>query len=829
MRTSSTTAAAHLIDRPRLRARVFGAGEAAAGGSRWAAPLVLLNAPGGYGKSTLAAQLREHARAAGAPADGLRVRTVRCAAPDRPTDGFWCRVRRHLDDDSVSAGRDETVAREWVFAHVGGLTAPVLLVLENYERVSEEETDLALLELCAIGRHLRLLVIARGVRVLDDPRYADRVLTIGTAELAFTEAETQEVAVRCGVEIGPGAPRIPGVDESLGLAAGWPLATVTVLQAEAQEGEHADPLAHTELLATFGAHIESAAFTAAEEVLACGFTAIIDQGSASLSLIRQVPDEALFAYPTLAAARLYLEFVDATVPPQRLWRTSELMYTGAKRRLKVDTDPRRELLIAHRMLEMVGERLRGNAPAALAIALDIETRLLAGGSVSAHGDSDTNRVRHGGPEAQPVLLEEIGFTAFMAGDSALARRAWQRLEALMRSKPGGQPAGGGLPGYGGVSPAHGDEVSRATSRHADWQLAALGGLSLVESNEGDFSLGARLLARADRLREESGAQAPALAWVNGEIARAHHAYQHCDEGKLHEAVSRISPWNDRIEQWPMVIMAQSEHLRWVRGVDWAIPFLRAGITQVENERHGVGVWGGYLALYQVMLNTTLGNFDVSRRMIAALPADNSYVQIEQARLALFSGDNVRALLGIQRLGPAGINLRQQMDRLLIATVAAWGCGSVDEAFASLRDACELVERCDLSMMLRTVPFEPLAEVAAAAREAGACDFTALIDSVPEPARCIARASLTGMERRALETMVSHPALAEAAVELDIAQATVKRHRLAVYRKLRVSGREEAIVQATRMGLLPAPAPRARVAPGPSSADSIGERRRIPGG
>ncbi|WP_191905669.1 AAA family ATPase [Microbacterium caowuchunii] len=539
-------------------------------------------------------------------------------------------------------------------------------------------------------------------------------------------------------------------------------------------------------LDAFRAYLRFSYLPEAERVLAANFTLITDHRATCLAALDPLTDDDLSTHPTLAAARFFLEFELATVSPKRLWHTSQLSYRGAQRRLEMNPDPDDPLYLAHRAQVMVGERVRGDAPAALAIAKEIEARL---SSPAGLVDGDPDDVPSHGPYTDPALLAEIAFTAFMGGDAGLARRAWQKLATLVELSPGSEAS------------ASRAGMTRSTVRHGPWLHVALSGLALVESNEGDFRQGAELLARSDDIREAHG-PGPALGWVNAEVVRAHHAYEFRRPDLLAQAVARISPWYDRIEQWPMVIMAEAESVRYQRGPDWALPHLRAAVTQVERERHGVGVWGGYLALYQAMLNTTSGNFATSKSMIDSLPAKNSFVQIEQARLALFRSDDVRALLTIQRLGTAALNLRQRIDALLIGAVAAWGCGRTQEAFVSLRDAGELIERCELSMMLRSVPFDPLVEIAAAARDAGVCDITTLIDSVPEAARCVRRESLTHMEQRALESMATHPALADAALALDIAPATVKRHRLAVYRKLRVGSREEAILQATRMGLLP---------------------------
>ena len=819
----------------------------------------------------------------------------------RSKPSFWRNLCAQLPTQTAAPDNsdDEAEAHEWVLNQVASLSAPLLLVIDSYHHVSDAQTDAALLDLSGASAFLRLWVLARSVRLLDGPLFADEVVTIGPDELAFDAEEIGALEARYDVA------SHPALQYALALAGGWPLAASAVLRAESRSapalsnslGAQQDPVSstnapalHAQLarlatdsldllndearvvmlaasvlgtisleqaadrlgttesealaqirpllehgllsltglthrtvfraqpaiqaglaaiavrsyseldramllrgsareraaadpLSALRMFLETSSFADAETVLAANFTSLTDRGEDCIRLLRPLTDETLHEYPTFAAAQLFLEFPDRTVAHERLHLVIQLMHSGALGRLESETHPGSPLSVAHRVQVMIGERLSGNVPRALTLALELEQLVMS----RAHSGYDAPGQDHtDGPGTQPVFLEELGFTAFMGGDSALARRVWQRLDTLMRV-----PESGFIPA---TSPG-------VTSRHAAWRLAALYGLAIVEANDGDFVVAAKIIAEADALQENSGVSAPSLSWINGEVARAHLAYEYLDSGLLTEAMKRVTPWNDRFEQWPMILMAEVEATRSLRGPDWAIPQLRSGISQIESARHGVGVWGGYLALYQVLLNTTLGNFTVSRRILRSLPQENLFVQIERARLALFSGDNVRALLEVQEIGLAGISKRQRIDKFLMAAVAAWACGRNVEAFEALRNAGELIERCGLSMMLRTIPFEPLRELAVAARAIGICDLVERIDQIPLPVRGVVREHLTGMEQRALETMVTHPTLATAAELLSIAPATMKRHRLAVYRKLQVGGRDEAILQATRMGLL----------------------------
>jgi DNA-binding CsgD family transcriptional regulator len=202
----------------------------------------------------------------------------------------------------------------------------------------------------------------------------------------------------------------------------------------------------------------------------------------------------------------------------------------------------------------------------------------------------------------------------------------------------------------------------------------------------------------------------------------------------------------------------------------------------------------------------LGDFTASKELLASLPDDFTFAQIEHARLALFSGDDVEALLLAQSIGNAGATKRQQLHRCLIATVAAWGCERQDEAFISIGNAARLLQSHGTPSLLWSVPFEPLREAALAAREAGVCDIVDTVDAIPEPARCRRYERLTEMELRTLEAIAEHRSAGQAATALFITPGTVKKHLAAVYRKLQAKGRDEAILQAARMGLLSGRAP-----------------------
>ena len=167
----------------------------------------------------------------------------------------------------------------------------------------------------------------------------------------------------------------------------------------------------------------------------------------------------------------------------------------------------------------------------------------------------------------------------------------------------------------------------------------------------------------------------------------------------------------------------------------------------------------------------------------------------------YTGDDVEALLKVQQIGTPGTTTRQRLTQALIAAVAAWNCKRTSEAFLSFDTAIELVERHGLRSTLRDVPHDMLRELAVAAQAAGVGDLVAAVDSIPEMLRSRRFERLTEMELRTLTAIAEHRNAGQAAAALFITPGTVKKHLASVYRKLRVNGRDEALLQASRMGLL----------------------------
>ena len=559
---------------------------------------------------------------------------------------------------------------------------------------------------------------------------------------------------------------------------------------------HADRAADLERTAPFAAfrlYCDAGRYEAAEAVLARHFIAITDEAGASTQLLRAAPEEVLLAHPTFAAALLFLELPETGVATETIDYLLGLWQQGLQRRLPEGAaTPPGPLHLPLLCQAMAANRLLGRLDEAQALMRQLESRLTSNrlDDPSAAPEQPPTVSSLGG--FLPVYCREAAALAIMTGDLDDGRRHLKRLqhwsERLIASSSQGASDAAGRAGSGL------DSGNR-------WLSAALGGLSFADLLDGDLRSCADALARLDDHAARTGAAAPGLSWVWAEIARAHLSYEVRDEELLQNATARLRPLARRLESWPLLAVAQAASVRNARPTCSALAHLRAGLAEIREAPQPSGSWDEYVLGYEIMLCTSLGDLPASAALLAAGSAESTLLRLERARFALFAGDDVEALLVAQHVGLPGTTKRQRADRFLISAVAAWSCDRRDDAFFMLREAAELLTRHRLPSTLQSVPYEPLRELAAAAREAGVCDLVDLVEQVPEPARAKRYGRLTEMELRTLQAIAQHRSANKAAAELFVTTGTVKKHLASVYRKLWVNGREEAILQAGRMGIL----------------------------
>lgn len=214
----------HHVTRPRLAERFA------------SAPVAVVEAGAGYGKSTLAAET-------GA---GLGVAFVLVPLEPRDADPgmFVIRLERALrragmSDLAASVAEASSDPEDAVDALIDALAArkdPVIVALDDAHFMAGPAASLASRLMRSIGAPHRLWLLARQLPVeLDDARRAGDVLTLETSDLAFTPDEAATLCARILGDEGPAA-------SLLNTAGGWPAALVMGALASSKGDAAADRL-----------------------------------------------------------------------------------------------------------------------------------------------------------------------------------------------------------------------------------------------------------------------------------------------------------------------------------------------------------------------------------------------------------------------------------------------------------------------------------------------------------------------------------------------------------------------------------------------------------
>lgn len=587
----------------------------------------------------------------------------------------------------------------------------------------------------------------------------------------------------------------------------------------------ATELAVTVPVSAFLMFCETEAFAEAESLLIRYFGMLVQEKSAIVPALRAIPRAALLAHPALTSARLFLETDSPEVPPATLNRLTVLLRRGVTHQLVAcavelgfwpaanetkfsgleSLTPAQSIeLLRSAPLPLLAQamtsaRLLGDRQGAYELASKLELRVAA---TPMHDASlATEAPPHpGGHELQGdggqssrwttlLYLHEIALTASDQGDFVQAHRVWAKLNSVAADLVA-QPR---------------REITAATNltemdvqTGQRWLLVALQGQAFTASLEGDLATAAQLLQKSDELAAHSGLLPPGPTWLHGAVTRAAIAAETGATDVLAEQASVLTLLCDRIEPWALLIIAEATAVQRDQGAQWALQHLEASLRLIGRQQPQPGEWRVRLAAVQAQLYSATGNFAAASKVISRMPSEHLSTAIERARMHLFSGNELQAIRITAAIGNSGTTLRQRTDRCLIRSVAAWQSGHAQEAEIAFGSALEHLRESALQSPLWGVPFDQLHSISDHVSSSFA---DRLLAEVPKAARAARYEKLTEMELRTLQTVADHGTTAATADAMFVTLATVKKHLNSVYRKLRVRNRAEALLQASRMGLL----------------------------
>jgi LuxR family transcriptional regulator, maltose regulon positive regulatory protein len=728
------------------------------------AQVVLLVAPAGYGKTSFLAQWAESPELAGEGVQSTWValepwhdnplalmREIVCALGS--VEPFTPDLQAELD----RIGEPEAAMRRLpaLAAALEARTRPTLLILDDLQSL---RSTTALQVVATVAEHLpdgtRLALASRSRPDLPLGRLrAHRALVeLGARDLAMSAPEANTVLKRVGVKIDG-----EGMSQLMGRCEGWPAALyLAALSLREEPGQTGAPVAFSggdEVVAEFlrdeflrhlsGAELELLVHSSVCEVLCAPLCDALLAGpsAASTSPAPHTPGDR----PGLrqGSARLLERLARGPLPFEAVDRAHERY--------------RCHPLLRDALLAELGRA--GPEPLALAHAR-------ARAWYAAHGDTDA-AIAH----------------AIAAGDArAAGELMWEHLPDYI-------PVG-----RNDVLQAHlralSEEQIAATPTLA--LSAAHSALSLGELRRAErYALaGAAALAHAPARSKPSSLRA-GIAAIEAAVARDGLAPMACEAAKAHEAEDEHSPWQPTFS----LLLGVSAHLTGDRAL--AREHLREG----------------------------------ARRGAVASP---SIEMLCLTQLALVSAEENDVEGAVEEVGEAAAQMRRHS--LCAYPIAALTyavradllarVGHVDEAKGEAAHAARLLVRLDdfipwygaETRISLSRAYARLGEVALArallaqasrlARRVGDATVLAgwlehgweLVDSAA-CTRLSGSSALTIAELRVLRFLPSHLSFPEVGARLQVSTNTIKTQAHAVYRKLDVSSRSQAVARAREIGLL----------------------------
>lgn len=820
-------------------------------------PLLLVHAPAGYGKSVAALHLTTALRER-----GVAVGSLSCP---READGgsgapaLWAAMSEALDGDGSANTFEKLVSK------AARLAEPLVLVLDDYQWVTGMETDLMLAKLLTGAPGLSLVVISRRLVALDGPMVRSHVTTVSLTEeqLRFSEEETARFAEQHGIvrrelhralqEFCDGWPLVvsgvireldpaANVDHMIETASRYAQQMFDMFRSAksrrvllaALAGDAATPrriaklvkldpaecLATLASLETYGMvrrvwHGDGQRFlahagvrrplarlaveefgeqrlrrwqvknalevadivpeTAYATLLGCGayaeaadlltrrFLTLMSRPEPLLHLMRGVPEPVLFDVSVFIACRLLLEQLDPDSDPamvKKLFERLRLRVAADLAEDGIEGDLARQLVALGALA--VAERMRGSGDS-LRLARELQRRLDAN-----RGDRLAALER-----TLSFMYAVAAFGGHVNGDLDLTERAFRATLAVAERLG-----------------------------NADEQLRGLYGLASTAAFAGRMGDAERYLERADAFAEATSAAPPHMSWTHRELARMLVAIERVDAAAFDDSLAVVLPRLDRIEQWPLFLIAEVSMERLVRGERRAFEMMERRKRQIGGLFTAAPFMRASLDAGIATMHMLVGDYAQAERRLAELPEAHPKAGLARARLRLLMGDPERARARAARVRGGAAQPRYVCDALLLIAVAAAQLDDLDGALDAAAEATAVMAENGFWSPVGLVPYSKISAVAELLAERRGDDrLRAAVAAIPEIARFEPLEDLSRAERRIIAALPEHETIAAIAEELFLSQNTVKSHLKNVYRKLRVTKRIEAIERARQIGLI----------------------------
>lgn len=282
------------------------------------------------------------------------------------------------------------------------------------------------------------------------------------------------------------------------------------------------------------------------------------------------------------------------------------------------------------------------------------------------------------------------------------------------------------------------------------------------------------------------------------------ALVHLEDHRLDAAekeLEQVRPHWPTVEMWPLVLYVWTLQQWHASGPVAALRTLEDSRAEKAGRPLGAAMRATLTALHSELLLAVGRPAEAARLIPSRTVRSYPRLTVARARHLLMDGNYGRALaLTATREHEHRTTPRDRLHLRLIASAARLRSGDDVGATQSFEDAIDLASRTGLRSPFASMPRPDFVSLATAVRGG-----EALHDHVqryrrlfPEPEEQV---SLTKRELVVLHELTSSDSIPVIARRLSVSADTVKSQSRAIYRKLAVPGRADAVVEARRRGIL----------------------------
>lgn len=269
-----------------------------------------------------------------------------------------------------------------------------------------------------------------------------------------------------------------------------------------------------------------------------------------------------------------------------------------------------------------------------------------------------------------------------------------------------------------------------------------------------------------------------------------------------KCVAELESWLHNSELWPFIILAGARFFREAEGT-------AAALRRVQNRarkpvKRPLSPFGRrWIVSRTADLATAIGEVDVARELIEKEKAENDEwaLRLSATRLALLLEDAAGAAAAIEKAEELAQGSSRSVDHRLLSALTWFAAGDHARAFDAIDAVAPLLLGNAGGAHLVWVPITQLVDLARAARDAGHADMTEAVQALPSDQWVRKPEDLSPAELRTLHAIASHQTLRKAAEDLGVSLNTVKFHLRAIYPKLGVTNKKQALHVAAMQGLV----------------------------